>query len=103
MRRDQLVRLLNDQLGDMIEVVTPSGGLAVWTKWPSGYNLMRLRESCAKRDLYLPRYLLYQSERYSGIRLGFGSLSLDEISNVVEIITDLSNTDRKSTRLNSSH
>src|SRR5690606_3400787 len=33
-RRDQLVQLLNTRLGDMVEVVTPSGGLAVWTRWP---------------------------------------------------------------------
>lgn len=85
-RRDQLVRLLNDQLGDMVDAVKPAGGLAVWTKWPPGYNLMRLREVCAQRDLHLPRYLLYQSMSYSGIRLGFGGLSLDELSEVVEIM-----------------
>jgi len=90
-RRDVMVGLLNERMGDRVGVVTPTGGLAVWTSWPGGYNLMRLRESCARHDLHIPRYLLYQSARYSGIRLGFGSLSPDELTEVVEIITELSN------------
>lgn len=85
-RRDHLVKLLDNRLGDKVEVITPAGGLAVWARWPPGYNLMRLREACALRDLYLPRYLLYQSKTYSGIRLGFGSLTAEEINEVVEII-----------------
>lgn len=89
-RRNLIVQLLNDRLGDRVGVVIPSGGLAVWTNWPARYNLMRLREGCARHDLHLPRYLLYQSVRYSGIRLGFGSLSPDELTAVVEIITELS-------------
>ena len=91
-RRDLMVRLLNERLGDRVEVGTPSGGLAVWIKWSEGYNLMRLRETCARQDLHLPRYLLYQSARYSGMRLGFGSLSPDELTEAVEIITELANT-----------
>ncbi|MFB2121500.1 PLP-dependent aminotransferase family protein [Parapedobacter sp. 2B3] len=89
-RRDHLVRLLDDRLGDMIDMVAPTGGLAVWTKWPPHYNLMQLREACARKDLYLPRYLLYQSKKYSGIRLGFGSLSLDELTKVVDIVASVS-------------
>jgi len=85
-RRDHLVKLLTDQLGDWVDVATPTGGLAVWTKWPPHYNLMRFREACARKDLYLPRYLLYQSANYSGIRLGFGSLSPDELTEVVDVI-----------------
>ncbi len=87
-RRDHLVHLLNDRLGDVIDVVTPAGGLAVWTRWPRYHNLMQLRRACAQKDLHLPRYLLYQSTTHSGIRLGFGSLSSDELRAAVEIITD---------------
>src|SRR5690606_9771866 len=88
-RRDHLVRLLQDRLGGYIDFSVPTGGLAVWTKWPSGYRLMQFRAACARHDLYLPRYLLYQSKTYSGIRLGFGSLTPDEISEVVEIIAEV--------------
>src|SRR5690606_28379918 len=33
-RRDHLIQLLKEHLGDVVEVVTPAGGLAVWTNWP---------------------------------------------------------------------
>ncbi|MGV3764409.1 aminotransferase-like domain-containing protein [Parapedobacter sp.] len=89
-RRDYLVNLLANRLRDRVEVIVPTGGLAVWTRWPAGYNLMRLHDACATRDLYLPRYLLYQTSKHSGIRLGFGSLSSDELNEVVEIIADVS-------------
>lgn len=88
-RRDLMVALLNERLAGRIDVVTPSGGLAVWTNWPPAYNLVRLREACRRRDLHLPRYLLYQSARYSGIRLGFGSMSPQELAEAIAIMADV--------------
>lgn len=88
-RRDHLVGLLNDRMGDRIHTVTPAGGLAVWTKWPPRYNLMQLQKASMQRELYLPRYLLYQSNTHCGIRLGFGSLSPDELTQAVEILADV--------------
>ncbi len=89
-RRDHLIRLLHERLNGHIDFAAPTGGLAVWTKWPRDYNLMQFRAACARRDLYLPRYLLYQSKAYSGIRFGFGSLAPNELSEVVEIIAEVS-------------
>lgn len=88
-RRDHLARLLHDRLGGYIDFSIPTGGLAIWTKWPLSYNLMQFREACARRDLYLPRYLLYQSKNYSGIRLGFGSLTPEELNEAVGIMADV--------------
>ncbi|WP_028297769.1 PLP-dependent aminotransferase family protein [Olivibacter sitiensis] len=85
-RRDELARSLVTQLGNSVEVTMPSGGLAVWTSWPKETNLMQLQKRCAQRDLYLPRYLLYQSKTHCGIRLGFGSLTPEEGAEAVEII-----------------
>lgn len=90
LRRDHAVRLLNEQLDRQVEVVVPSGGLAIWTKWPSHINLMKLRKACAQKEVHLPRYLLYQTQSYSGIRLGFGSLSSDELAEVITAIASLS-------------
>ena len=90
-RRDLMVGLLNERLGGRVEVVTPRGGLAVWTNWPREANLMRLREGCARHDLHLPRYLLYQSDKHCGIRLGFGSLSPRELDEAIAILTDVAN------------
>ena len=87
-RRDHMVQLLSGRLGSAVEVVPPTGGLAVWTRWPAHYNLMRLRDACKRYDLYLPRYLLYQSRAYCGIRIGFGSLSPHELSAAIDIIAE---------------
>ncbi len=88
-RRDHLTQLLQDRLSAYIDFAIPTGGLAVWTKWPRSYNLMRFREACARHDLYLPRYLLYQSKKYSGIRIGFGSLTPDELTEVVAAMEEV--------------
>lgn len=85
-RRDFLVRSLRARLGDAVDVSVPDGGLAVWTQWPARYSLMRFREACARQGLQVPRYLLYQSNKHCGIRLGFGSLSVDELDEAVQIM-----------------
>ncbi|SEK95377.1 aminotransferase-like domain-containing protein [Parapedobacter koreensis] len=88
-RRDVLVSLLNMHLTSFVDFSVPRGGLAIWTKWPNDLNLMRLRELCARRDVYLPRYLLYQSQKHCGIRMGFGSLQQTELTEVVELMAQV--------------
>jgi len=83
-RRDQLTRLLGERLGEYVAFSAPNSGLAAWTSWPRNLNLMQFAKACARRDLYLPRYLLYQSEKSCHIRLGFGSLTPDELEEVVD-------------------
>ncbi len=85
-RRDRLGQELAAQLGHRADFTLPSGGLAIWTRWPHGVNLMRLQQSCLKHDLYLPRYLLYQSGAHCGIRLGFGSMTPEELAEAVSIM-----------------
>lgn len=85
-RRNRMVQLLAVKLGDRVDFTVPEGGLAVWTRWPHGTNLMQLQQQCLKNDLYLPRYLLYQSKIHCGIRLGFGSLSPAELEKAIAIL-----------------
>lgn len=87
LRRDHLAGLLAASLGDRLQFAVPAGGLAIWTAWPPDTNLLQLAQACAKHDLFLPRYLLYQSKTHSGMRLGFGSLSLDELTEAVGILS----------------
>ncbi|WP_353130671.1 PLP-dependent aminotransferase family protein [Parapedobacter pyrenivorans] len=88
-RRDHLAQLLRDRLKGYLSFTAPAGGLAIWTTWPQGYNLMQFRTACARHDLYLPRYLLYQSDKYSGIRFGFGSFTPEELNETVGIMEDV--------------
>jgi len=85
-RRDRLAQALVARLGHCVDFVLPTGGLAIWTQWPEGMNLMALQHECRKSDLYLPRYLLYQSHNHCGIRLGFGSMSPEELDDAVHVL-----------------
>lgn len=87
-RRDHLVWLLRERLNGHLDFDVPTGGLAIWTRWSNQCNLMQFRKACAARDLFLPRYLLYQSAQYAGIRLGFGSLSTDELTEAVGLMEE---------------
>ncbi|MFC3197742.1 PLP-dependent aminotransferase family protein [Parapedobacter deserti] len=90
-RRDSLVTLLNEHLAAFVGFNVPGGGLAIWTEWPRDMNLVRIRHLCARHDVHLPRYLLYQSKRHCGIRMGFGSLSTAELADAVAVIAEAVN------------
>lgn len=87
-RRDHLATLLDQHLGGLVQYRMPAGGLAIWTRWSHAVNLMQLAKACAKRDLFLPLYLLYQSKTQCGIRLGYGSLSPDELTEAVGTLAE---------------
>ncbi|PYF72851.1 aminotransferase-like domain-containing protein [Pedobacter nutrimenti] len=86
-RRDIFCELLKSQLEQEVSFSAPPGGLAMWTRWKPGLNLMRISKNCAARDLYLPQTLLYQTESVTAMRLGFGNLSVKELESSVEILT----------------
>ncbi|MCD2424558.1 PLP-dependent aminotransferase family protein [Niabella pedocola] len=82
-RRNHFCKMLSTELGDSVSFTTPPGGLAVWTQWKQGMNLLRMSKACAAQGLQLPRFLLYQTRELSAMRLGFGNFTLAEASNVL--------------------
>lgn len=93
-RRDVMAQELVVHLGDVIDFQIPDGGLAMWTSWPSQFNLMKFSKACANEGLLLPPYLLYQTRQFSGVRLGFGSLNSDEIQQAVQIMKSVSSSSK---------
>jgi GntR family transcriptional regulator / MocR family aminotransferase len=85
-RRDFLASLLTTHLKKDLNFSLPSGGLALWTQWNSSVNLMKLREYCQKEDLLIPKYLLYQTQNISAMRIGFGSFTTDEMKIIIQKI-----------------
>ncbi|MBW3518542.1 PLP-dependent aminotransferase family protein [Flavobacterium sp. NKUCC04_CG] len=83
-RRDDFADLLQSQLNPYIDFTIPTGGLAIWTQWDTGLNLMRISKECLKQDLYLPTPLLYQSKNITAMRLGFGNFNQNEMELVVD-------------------
>jgi GntR family transcriptional regulator/MocR family aminotransferase len=85
-RRDVFTELLKDKLGDELSFVSPPGGLSVWTQWNPRLNLMRISKNCLKKNLHLPQELLYQTENFTAMRLGFGNLTASELEEAVHIL-----------------
>ncbi|WP_158799596.1 PLP-dependent aminotransferase family protein [Pedobacter sp. L105] len=86
-RRDTFTGLLQHHLGNELSFISPPGGLSVWTKWNPQLNLMRISKNCLKHNLHLPQELLYQTDNFTAMRLGFGNLSPAELEEAVAILT----------------
>lgn len=86
-RRDVFSGLLQKELGEELDFVSPPGGLSVWTRWNPKLNLMRISKNCLKRNLHLPQELLYQTDSFTAMRLGFGNLTVEELEEAVSILS----------------
>ena len=88
-RRDLLSTLLTEHLSEYLAFTSPPGGLAIWTEWQKDINLMRISKACLKKDLLLPQTLLFQTGQLSAMRLGFGNLNEQELSEAVGIMKEV--------------
>jgi len=85
-RRQHFSCLLRDHLTPHVSFKLPPGGLALWSIWNKELNLMRISKNCLKHGLHLPHTLLYQNELTTAMRLGFGNLNTEELSEAVRIL-----------------
>lgn len=85
-RRDYFAQLLQTHLPDEITFEIPSGGLAFWLEWNKRPNLLQLSRQCAQNNLFMPKTLLYQNQQLAAMRVGFGSLSFEEMEKVIHIL-----------------
>ncbi len=86
-RRDHCCVLLT-RLGENISFQKPSGGLAIWVEFKNKFSLLQFSNECKKRDLFIPKNILYQNLKITAIRMGFGHLSVEEMNRVFEILND---------------
>ncbi|GAB4154581.1 MAG: PLP-dependent aminotransferase family protein [Winogradskyella sp.] len=82
-RRDLLCSYLEQYFKDTIRFEKPSGGLAIWLTFNETISLVKLAEEAEKRDVFLPKTILYQDKKTCAIRFGFGHLDEYEIEEVV--------------------
>lgn len=87
-RRDVFCDLLKNHLDDLVSFSAPPGGLAIWTKWDPKLNLMRVSRECGLRGLDLPQTLLYQNDSLTAMRLGFGNLSVEEMTRSIQLLAE---------------
>ncbi|RYF24561.1 MAG: PLP-dependent aminotransferase family protein [Flavobacteriales bacterium] len=85
-RRDHFVLLLNEHLKDSIRFKIPARGLAIWVEWLAEFSLVKFKHICEKAGLFLPQNILYQTKNLRATRLGFGSLTEDEMEKTIQIL-----------------
>ncbi|HET8572920.1 MAG TPA: PLP-dependent aminotransferase family protein [Edaphocola sp.] len=86
-RRDHFAQLLKTHLPDRVDVHVPAGGLAFWQPFNQPFSLSRLAGICQAQGLFLPRTCLYQNQKITALRLGFGHLNEEEMPEVVKILS----------------
>ncbi len=89
-RRDQFCELLAASLGDIARFTVPQGGMAVWTTFNTEYSIPELSKRLAVKGIYMNDGSLYKyNTNVNGIRLGFASLTADEIRNFTRTLKEV--------------
>jgi len=81
-RRNVLIDLLQNELGQFVNFDPPNGGLAIWLRLNDGIDMNKLvQKALLEKVRILPGSLFSESiVNVNGIRLGFGSLNATELA-----------------------
>ncbi|MBC9796564.1 PLP-dependent aminotransferase family protein [Sinomicrobium weinanense] len=86
-RRDLFCTLLRERLGKYFEFRKPEGGMAIWVTLREGYDWEEIKAEAKKNKLKLGGYCGDEDDTidqpYPGLRMGFASLTPDEIKEAV--------------------
>lgn len=87
-RRNLFCEILNTNFKDIIEFNMPEGGLAVWSNFDPGVDLVKMSATAAKKELYIDNGIFYKNDSFNtnGMRLGFASLEESETIQALEIL-----------------
>ena len=90
-RRNFFCDLLGTVPEGALKFRVPEGGMSVWTEFDPSINLEVLSKRALKEGLYFSDGKLHQYPNYktNGIRLGFASSDLEDLSSSVEILKKL--------------
>jgi GntR family transcriptional regulator/MocR family aminotransferase len=85
-RLEVLASALGEQLGDVVSFRSPSGGTAIWVKAASAKHLARWADAARANGVVFdsPAEYWIGPSRPSGVRLGFASLTADELHQAVK-------------------
>lgn len=85
-RRNILMALIRNELNEYVKFDEPNGGLAIWLRLNDGINIENLVKNALHEQVrVLPASLFSESAlNVNAIRLGFGSLNLDELNEGVQ-------------------
>ena len=87
-RRDLLAKLLRAELGDKVDFRVPDGGMAIWTKFAPGTDLITTARRAANRGLYFNDGAQFGPELHA-TRLGFAASNEGEMRQAVSLLAEL--------------
>jgi GntR family transcriptional regulator/MocR family aminotransferase len=85
-RCDYAAKLLEEQLGSVLDFTKPQGGMALWLRFKKEYPVDEVIKKSAVGGLHLLGAAYYHSagQQHNGLRFGFASLSTKELETAVE-------------------
>lgn len=85
-RRNVLMNLIRNELGDFVDFDEPNGGLAMWLRVNEDINIEDLVKKALLAQVRILPASLFSAEHLNinAIRLGFGSLNLTELKTGIE-------------------
>lgn len=88
-RRDHAYTLLQTKVPELFEMQKPQGGLAFWARVNSEVDYPLLRERTLQKGLHLVPGTNYIVNGKAHTRLGFASMTEDEMEEAVSILSDI--------------
>ncbi|HLZ85852.1 MAG TPA: hypothetical protein VKQ52_01375, partial [Puia sp.] len=90
-RRDCLCGLLDAHLKDKVSFRRPSGGMAVWACFARKYPLKTVAAEALRQGLFMYNGQQYNTHNtdYNALRLGFASLTEEELGEAMEILSGI--------------
>ncbi|WP_060826741.1 PLP-dependent aminotransferase family protein [Sulfurospirillum cavolei] len=88
-KHDLMRNKLKSMLGDQIEIISEGGGLAIIMRPTVAIDLHRLRENALKKGMKLYCASDLYGETWEAIRMGFGGLREEEISDAIELLNTI--------------
>lgn len=88
-KRDHVVSLMDTYLKDKVTYTLPEGGLALWLNINGDTDLIKLQRTLERKGLDISHSINYSfAGNASGIRLGYASLSEEELEKGIKILKD---------------
>ena len=90
-RRDVLCGLLRTKLQDEITFRVPDGGMAIWARFDKGIDLAKVSQDAFKKNLIISNGSHHNTgkQNLNATRLGFASLTPEEIEQSVQILAQV--------------
>ncbi|WP_447641202.1 MULTISPECIES: aminotransferase-like domain-containing protein [Chitinophagaceae] len=83
-RRNSFCESVHRYWGEYVQLDIPKNGLGVWLHFDWSTNLAAFAKKLAIEGVVVPNYLLFQSRKWTAMRLGFGRWNEDEMDTIVE-------------------